>query len=120
MLTANVPEREDFSLCKANLAMPTEITGQNGAVLEQKTMIAASGCAGVLPDRTVKLSRAQLLSRALAACRRRYKHSRSRQAACERQARKRYAAHKPHAGATTSAGGRNRAIHLPGTAQEHS
>ncbi len=29
-LTPNVPEKEDFSLCKANLSMPTTITGQNG------------------------------------------------------------------------------------------
>ena len=49
VLTANVPERQDYSLCKASLEMPTEITGQNGAVINQTT-IAASGCGGVLAD----------------------------------------------------------------------
>ena len=48
VLTANVPESEDYSLCKTSLAMPTEITGQNGAVINQNTKIAVSGCGGVL------------------------------------------------------------------------
>ncbi len=91
VLTPNVPEKEDFSLCKANLAMPTVITGQNGVVLDQTTTIAASGCGGVLSTKT-KLTRSQLLSRALAACRKRYKHAKAKRQACERQARKQYAA----------------------------
>lgn len=32
-------------LCKAKLLMPTTITGQNGAVVEQNTRIAVTGCA---------------------------------------------------------------------------
>jgi hypothetical protein len=32
------------NLCKANLAMPTELTGQDGAVLKQTTKISVSGC----------------------------------------------------------------------------
>ncbi len=44
VLTANVAEKEHFSLCKANLAMPTEIVGQNGAVIRQTTKIVTSGC----------------------------------------------------------------------------
>ena len=94
VLTANVPEREDYSLCKASLAMPTEITGQNGTVINETTNIAASGCGGVLPTKTVKLTRAQLLARALKACKRKYKHSHSKRVACEKQAQKHYAAKK--------------------------
>jgi hypothetical protein len=44
-LTANVPENEHFSLCNTKLEMPTEITGQNGAVIKQTTHIAVTGCA---------------------------------------------------------------------------
>ncbi|MFI5091263.1 MAG: hypothetical protein ACHP7P_14535, partial [Terriglobales bacterium] len=85
-LTSNVPESEHFSLCKTSLAMPTEITGQNGAVIRQTTKIAVTGCKGV------KATRAQLLAKALKACRK--KKSKSKRVACERQARKRYAAKK--------------------------
>jgi hypothetical protein len=70
--------------------MPTEIVGQNGAVLNQTTKIAVGGCKQVKASRP--LSRAQLLKRALAACRKRHRHSRARRQACERQARKRYRA----------------------------
>ena len=49
--------------------MPTEITAQNGAMIKQTTNIAASGCAGVKDSKTVKLTRAQLLAKALKACR---------------------------------------------------
>ena len=92
VLTANVPEREDYSLCKANLQMPTQITAQNGALINQNTTIAVSGCTGVKSDKTIKLTRAQLLAKALKACRARYKHSHARRAACERQAHRRYPA----------------------------
>ncbi len=92
VLTPNVPEREEYSLCKASLQMPTEITGQNGAVINRTTNIAVTGCAGVKDSRTVKLTRAQLLAKALKACRKRYKHSKAKRQACERQARKRHPA----------------------------
>ena len=45
VLTPNVPEKEDYSLCKTSLAMPTQITGQNGAVINQTTNITRTGCA---------------------------------------------------------------------------
>ena len=93
VLAPNVPEKEDFSLCKAVLAMPTEITGQNGAVINQTTNIAVTGCGGVLPSKTAKPTRAQLLAKALKGCRK-DKHTRKR-LACEKQARKRYAPKKP-------------------------
>jgi hypothetical protein len=93
VLAPNVPETEDFSLCKASLAMPTEITGQNGAVIDQTTNIAVTGCGGVLPSKTVKPTRAHLLAKALKACRK-DKQKRKR-LACESKARKRYAPMKP-------------------------
>ena len=46
VLTANVAEKEAFSLCKATLVMPTEITAQDGATIKQNTPIALSGCGG--------------------------------------------------------------------------
>jgi hypothetical protein len=109
VLAPNVPEKEAFSLCKANLAMPTEITGQNGAVLDQTTAITASGCGGVLSSKA-KLTRGQLLAKALKACGQKHKHSRAKRQACERQARRRYAAkkaaHKSTAHKTTGAASR--------------
>ncbi len=44
-LGANVPEKDHYSLCGQKLAMPTEVTGQNGAVIKQATKIAVTGCA---------------------------------------------------------------------------
>ena len=90
VLTPNVPEREQYSLCGATLKMPTVITGQNGAVITQTTNIAVTGCAGVKDSKTVKLTRAQLLAKALAACHKRYKHSKAKRRACVRHARKQY------------------------------
>jgi hypothetical protein len=90
-LAANLPESANGSLCSTKLVMPTTLTGQNGAVIKQETKIAVTGCSGV---KAFKATRAQLLAKALAACRKRYKHSHARRAACERQARKRYGAKK--------------------------
>ncbi len=86
-LTSNVAASKGFSLCGAKLVMPTTITGQNGAVIQQQTRIPVLGCASV---KGFKATRAQRLAKALKACRKRYKHNRHR-AACEKQARKRYA-----------------------------
>jgi hypothetical protein len=46
LLGANLPATAHSSLCGQRLEMPTEITGQNGAVLKQTTAIAVSGCPG--------------------------------------------------------------------------
>jgi hypothetical protein len=89
-LTTNLPEKAHFNLCKSSLSMPTEIVGQNGAVIKQSTKIALQGCKKVKTARPV--SRAQLLKRALAACQKRYLHARSRRTSCERKARRAYAA----------------------------
>ena len=91
-LTANVPEKEDFDLCKHTLTMPTEITAQDGAVISQTTPVALIGCGAVLHSKTVKPTRAQLLAKALKHCRSTYKKKsqKSKRLACEKQARKKY------------------------------
>jgi hypothetical protein len=53
-LTPNVPESEDYDLCKHTLTVPTEITGQNGAFISQTTPVAIEGCGGVAPSVTFK------------------------------------------------------------------
>ncbi|HLH13246.1 MAG TPA: hypothetical protein VKV16_00535, partial [Solirubrobacteraceae bacterium] len=45
LLAANLPAKAHGSMCGRRLTMPTEITGQNGAVLKQTTKITISGCA---------------------------------------------------------------------------
>jgi hypothetical protein len=80
-----------YDLCGTNLTMPTVLTAQNGAVIRETTKVGLTGCGGVLGN-TVTLTRAQLLARALKACRTKYKgkkHKRKR-VACEKQARKKY------------------------------
>ncbi len=44
LLTANLPAKARWSLCGQRLAMPTAITGQNGAVLKRTVNISVSGC----------------------------------------------------------------------------
>ncbi len=88
-LTSNVAESKHFSLCGAKLTMPTTITGQNGVVIEQNTKIPVAGCSAVLP---FKATRAQQLAKALKACRKQFKHSKKKRAACEAKARKKYGA----------------------------
>jgi hypothetical protein len=85
-LTTNLSEKAKFNLCKTNLSMPTEIVGQNGAVLNQRTKIAVQGCGAVRAGGRRSLSRSQKLAIALKSCRKRYKHSRSKRTFCERKA----------------------------------
>ncbi|HXR57836.1 MAG TPA: hypothetical protein VN747_00820, partial [Burkholderiales bacterium] len=87
-LTANVPEKEHYSLCKTKLTMPTEITAQNGAVIRQETKIGLTGC--TLGHKAHKLSRAQKLKRALKHCRKEFKHNKHKRGKCEATARKKY------------------------------
>jgi hypothetical protein len=87
-LTANVPESEHFNLCNQSLLMPTEITGQNGAVIRQNTRIGLTGCVLAFKAKKTKL---QL---ALEHCRKRYKHNKRKRLGCERAARKKYGAKK--------------------------
>jgi hypothetical protein len=88
-LTANVPEKEDFNLCKQAITAPTEITAQDGAFLSQTTKVAILGCGAV---KSSKVTKAQLLARALKACRSKNKGigKKAKRAKCEKQARKRY------------------------------
>jgi hypothetical protein len=87
-LTPSVPESEDFNLCKQNITLPTEITGQNGAFISVTTPVTITGCSGVLPSKVVKPTKAQLLAKALKACKKDKK--KSKRVACEKAARKKY------------------------------
>ena len=89
-LTANVAERKHFELCGETLEMPTTITGQNGAVIERSTRITIEGCGAVKAAKTRRLTNAQKLGKALAACRKRYEHAKAKRLRCEKLARKRY------------------------------
>jgi hypothetical protein len=87
ILTANVPQKENYSLCKTSLTMPTTIVSQSGVTIKQNTKIALTGCPKSKP-----LTRKQKLANALKSChKKRNKHKRQ---ACEGQARKRYGAVK--------------------------
>ena len=90
ILTANVPETEDYSLCKASLVMPTRIVAQDGATIEPSTKITAQGCGEVKSSKVKKLTLTQKLKQALAQCRKHYKHSKARRVKCERSAHARY------------------------------
>jgi NHL repeat len=84
---ANVPQNANYSLCGQNLAIPTTLTGQNGAIVNQSTKLAITGCAKA---KKKTLTRAQKLKAALKACRKKDKHSKHKREACERQAHRRY------------------------------
>ena len=89
-LTANVPESKKFDLCGERLVMPTLITAQNGAVVEQSTQVAIQGCAAVKSAKAKRLTLAQQLRRALKKCASKYKHAKAKRAKCERTAHARY------------------------------
>ena len=92
-LTVYTP-KTPYELCGTSLSMPTEITGQNGALISQSTPITPTGCGAVRRATVRKPTRAQLLAKALRACRSKYKHNRRKRTLCERTARRHYAAHK--------------------------
>jgi hypothetical protein len=110
-LTTDVPESEEFSLCKqasSRLEMPTTLVGQNGTTIEETSKIARIGCGGVLPFKAKKLTRAQKLAKALKACRSKYKSKakKSKRVACEKQARKKYVVNTNAKGKKKHAGGK--------------
>jgi hypothetical protein len=41
---ANLPTKDDYNFCGQSLSMPIELTGQNGAVVEQTTKLSVTGC----------------------------------------------------------------------------
>lgn len=84
-LAVNLPASAKGSLCSSKLLMPTTLTGQNGAVIKQETKIAVTGCHGV---KAFKATRAQLLARALKACRKKVRHVNRKK--CEKEARAKY------------------------------
>jgi hypothetical protein len=69
------------NLCRSKLAMPSEFTAQNGAVLKQSTPIKVTGCKKLL-------TRHQRLLTALKQCRSR--RDKTRRTSCEAQARARF------------------------------
>jgi hypothetical protein len=71
------------NLCTSKLVMPTEFIGQNGALLNQNTLVNVTGC-----PKTKTLTRAQKLALALKACHKQHNHAKRK--ACERQARRKY------------------------------
>lgn len=90
-LTPSVPEKEDFNLCKQTLTIPTEITAQNGAFMTKTLPVAITGCKGVA---AFKVTKAQLLAKALKACKAKYKgkSKKAKLQKCEKAARKKYGA----------------------------
>jgi hypothetical protein len=60
ILGTNLPANANYSLCGQNLVMPTEITGQNGAVIKQNTPIAITGACPTSLKPTVKIKQAKL------------------------------------------------------------
>jgi hypothetical protein len=91
-LTAAVPESAKFSLCGTSLSMPTEITGQNGALIKTTTKVAITGCAS-------SNKKSGALAKALSACKKQYAHSKKKRAACDKRAKKKYGKTARKAGA---------------------
>ncbi len=92
ILAVNTEEAPDYDLCGHTITAPTEITAQNGAVIEQETKLQVTGCAAVKSAKTKKPTLAQQLTRALQKCRTSHEHSAPARAACERKARASYTA----------------------------
>ncbi len=86
-LSAYGTGKEPLDICSQTVQMPTEIIAQNGAVLKQSTTVTKTGCGAV---KSYKATRAQKLAKALATCRKKYKHRAVRRRTCERSARKAY------------------------------
>jgi len=89
-LTAYTPATP-YNVCKTNLEMPTEITGQNGAVIKRITKIAVQNCGAVLS------SKETALQKALKACKKKYAKNKKKRQKCEAAARKKYAPKKKKA-----------------------
>jgi hypothetical protein len=84
-LTDFVPASKNFNLCGQTLLMPTELTAENGLLIKQTTHIAIVGC-------KKPLTRAQLLARALKACKK--LKGKKKRSACVASAQRKYGAKK--------------------------
>jgi len=93
IFTANLA-KGSYNLCGQHLTMPTSLTGQNGATFTQNTPIAVTGAC--TKPVVKKLTRAELLAKALKACRKQDKRNKARRQKCERTARKRYGPVRRH------------------------
>jgi hypothetical protein len=82
-LATNVPAKAQYSLCGQKLTMPTELTAQNGVVIDQATPIGIAGCA-----KKRAVTRSQKLAAALRACHKRARAS--RRTACEKAAKRKF------------------------------
>jgi hypothetical protein len=91
ILAVNTEEAPNYDLCGHSIAIPTELTAQDGARLDQTTDVAISGCGAVLSSKTTHLTPAQQLAKALKACRK--DSAKSKRLACEKRARQAYHAH---------------------------
>ncbi len=92
ILAVNTEEAPNYDLCTHDITIPTVITAQDGAVIEQDTKVAITGCSAVKSFKAKKPTLAQQLAKALAKCHSAYKHSASKRAACERKAHATYTA----------------------------
>jgi hypothetical protein len=91
-LTTNLPLKDHYNLCGQHLTIPTQLTGQNGTLDNQNLKLTVQGCSAVKASKTRKLTKAQKLARALAACRKSHPHAHAQRARCEHAAHKRHAA----------------------------
>ncbi len=96
IFAVNTEEAPDYDLCTHQITIPTVITAQDGATLERTTDVQTTGCGAVKSSKTVKLTKAQLLAKALKACATKYKARRQahKRQACEKQAHKKYTTKK--------------------------
>ena len=61
ILTANAPSKNPYDLCGTNLQMPTEITGQNGALIKTTTTITTPDCPPTLTITKATMKRGNIL-----------------------------------------------------------
>ena len=64
ILAAYLPNKANYNFCGQTLAMPTAITGQNGAVVKQTTKVAVSGCPKAKKPKKKAKKKAKKASRA--------------------------------------------------------
>ena len=81
---SNLPH-ESYDFCGQKITMATVFKASNGLEINQSTPVTATGC-------PAGLTRVQKLDAALKKCRTTYKHRKKKRYACEKAARKKYAA----------------------------